>query len=74
MMFDLIMFVYFCGFAFKLYQIVRAVMVIYQNNCQIEGSKVFFWSNAFLSCLLWPYSLINNILHAYEKRKNEPQL
>jgi hypothetical protein len=69
MIYDLIIGFYICGFLVKFFQIVRAVMVIYQNNCQIEGSKIFFWSNAFISCLLWPYSLINNILYAYEKRR-----
>lgn len=66
---DLIIGFYVGGFLVKFCQIIRTVIFIYQNNCQIEGSKVFFWSNAFISCLLWPYSLINNVLYAYGKRR-----
>jgi hypothetical protein len=53
---------------FKLSQIIKTVVYIRKQNLRIDSDFISFWTMAIFSCLLWPWTIINNIIYSYKKR------
>lgn len=63
--------IYAGGFYFKMNKIIDTVIYIEKMGCKVDQGFVFFWSMAVISCILWPFTMINNIIHSYRKKKND---
>jgi type III secretory pathway component EscR len=58
-------------FAFvKFSMIVRFLILIYKCQ-QVPNNMLAFFIRAIISCLLWPYGLINHIVHSYGVRNEK---